>query len=100
MMKKTIIPLPFLLEMDDVGWDDGRDLRLSGLASRSGLPRNHAKEDYEFLRSLSDSTGKNIAVALCLGDWDKENYLRGEVGVTHDPNGWDRGGVMDVAKFT
>ena len=93
------IPISFVLEMDDVGWDDGRDLRLSGTASRSGLPRNHEVEDYEFIKKLADAAGKNIAVALVLGDWDKDNILRGEVGFTHDPYGWDRAKDIDIAKF-
>ena len=93
------IPISFILEMDDVGWDDGRDLRLKGQASRSGLPRNHAAEDYEFLNLLSQATGKRLGAALCLGDWDKDNLLRGQVGITHDPFGWDRASEIDVEKF-
>ena len=84
------IPIGGILQLDDVGWDNGRDLRLIGQASRSGLPRYHALGDYEFLNQLADATGRHVAVALCLGDWDKENFLRGEIGITHNPHGWDR----------
>ena len=94
------IPISFVIEMDDVGWDNGRDLRLSGRASRSGIPRDHAVEDYEVLKGLSDKTGKNLVAALCLADWDKDNLLRGEVGITHDPYGWDRKSEIDVEKFS
>ena len=94
------IPVSFVIEMDDVGWDNGRDLRLSGKASRSGLPRNHVPEDYAVLKELSDTTGKNLVCALCLGDWDKDNLLRGEVGITHDPYGWDRASEIDIEKMT
>ncbi|MBO7303825.1 MAG: hypothetical protein J6V09_01190 [Clostridia bacterium] len=93
------IPISFVLEMDDVGWDDGRDLRLKGKASRSGFPRNHTLEDYEFLNQLAEATGKKISVALTMADWDKDNVLRGEVGITHDPYGWDRKSEIDVKKF-
>ena len=42
IMKNLIkIPVPFILEMDDVGWIDGRDYSNQGCASRSGLNRNH-----------------------------------------------------------
>ena len=99
MMEKIKIPFPFVLEMDDVGWDNGRDLRLAGKASRSGLPRYHAIEDYEMIDTLARASGKNISVALCVGDWDKDNILRGEVGFTHDPHGWDRAAEIDVAKY-
>jgi len=93
------IPISFVIEMDDVGWDNGRDLRLSGKASRSGLPRHHAVEDYEVLKALSDETGKNLVAALCLADWDKDNLLHGEVGITHDPYGWDRASEIDLEKM-
>lgn len=92
------IPISFVIEMDDVGWDNGRDLRLQGKASRSGIPRNHEPEDYEVLKELSDRSGKNLVCALCLGDWDKDNLLRGEVGITHDPHGWDRASEIDLEK--
>lgn len=92
------IPISFVIEMDDVGWDNGRDLRLSGKASRSGIPRNHEPEDYEVLKEISDRSGKNLVCALCLGDWDKNNLLRGEVGITHDPYGWDRASEIDLEK--
>ena len=98
MTEKIRIPVGVILEMDDVGWDDGRDLRTLGRASRSGLPRNHAVEDFEFISDLAKRTGKNIVTALCVGDWDKDNLLRGRVGYTHDPYGWNRAREIDLKK--
>ena len=97
-MNNVIIPISMVLEFDDLGWDDGRDLRLNGKASRSGLPRNHAMEDYEVIQRIIDKTGKSISAAIIVGDWDKDNILRGEVGFTHNPHGWDRASEMDVEK--
>ena len=99
LLDKIRIPLSAVLELDDVGWDDGRDLRLSGKASRSGIPRHHALEDYELLDKLGREMKSKITVALCLGDWDKDNLLRGVVGATHDPYGWDRASEIDIKKF-
>ena len=99
MLDKIRIPLAAVLELDDVGWDDGRDLRLLGKASRSGLPRHHALEDYQLLDKLGEAMNSKITVALCLGDWDKDNLLRGVVGATHDPYGWDRASEIDIKKF-
>ena len=99
LLEKIKIPLAAVLQLDDVGWDDGRDLRLRGLASRSGLPRHHALEDYELLDKLGRAMKSKITVALCLGDWDKDNILRGVVGATHDPKGWDRASEIDIKKF-
>jgi hypothetical protein len=99
MQNKVMIPKAWVLEFDDVGWDNGRDLRLSGKASRSGLPRYHALEDYQQLADIGEAAGMSLNIALCLGDWDKDNLLRGEVGITHDPYGWDRKSEIDVEKF-
>ena len=99
MLDKIRIPLAAVLQLDDVGWDDGRDLRLSGKASRSGIPRHHAIEDYDVLDKLGREIKSKITVALALGDWDKDNLLRGVVGATHDPFGWDRASEIDIKKF-
>ena len=94
------IPKAWVFEYDDVGWDNGRDLRLQKKASRSGLPRYHALEDYEVLAQIGEAAGMTLNVALCLADWDKDNVLRGFVGATHDPYGWDRKSEIDIEKFT
>ena len=100
MLNKFTIPLGVILQFDDVGWDDGRDLRFWGKASRSGIPRNHALEDYQLLHEIGKGMKSKVLVALCLGDWDKDNVLRGVVGPTHDPHGWDRASEIDIDKFT
>ena len=96
MKNQVKIPVPFILEMDDVGWIDGRDYSDQGRASRSGLNRNHCFKDYEFLKELTKRTGKHIAAALVVGDWDKDNFLRGKEGFTHDPENWDQKSIIDV----
>ena len=96
MNSKIVIPYSVVFELDDVGWHDGRDLRLKGQASRSGIPRDHAIEDYEVLDLIGRRTGNKTTVAIPLGDWDKDNLLRGEVGITHDPYGWDRASTIDL----
>lgn len=97
-MKNVIIPLSFYLELDDLGWDNGWDLRSEGKPSSSGVPRFHTFEDYEILQKITEETGKHIAAAIVVADWDKDNYLRGEVGVTYDPYGWDRAKTIDLEK--
>ena len=99
---KSLVKIPnaWVIEFDDVGWDDGRDLRLWKKASRSGLPRYHALEDYQLLHEIGKAAGMTVNVALCLGDWDKDNFLRGEVGITHNPYEWDRASEIDVEKFS
>ena len=92
------IPIGGILQLDDVGWDNGRDLRLIGQASRSGLPRYHALEDYQLLHELGKEMNSSIFVALCLGDWDKDNILKDVTGATHKAGAWDRASEIDIAK--
>ena len=90
MTENVKIPVALQFCFDDVGWDDGRDLRALSRASRSGIPRHHAIEDYKMLHEFGKALGQKIWAPLCLADWDKDNLLRGQVGITHDPYGWDR----------
>jgi len=89
-MKDVKIPVALQFCFDDVGWDNGRDLRSEHKASRSGIPRYHAIEDYKMLHEFGKALGQKIWAPLCLADWDKDNLLRGQVGITHNPYGWDR----------
>ena len=90
------IPVAIQFCFDDVGWYDGRDLRQKGQASRSGIPRDHAIEDYVMLHEFGKALGQKVLAPLCLADWDKDNLLRGEVGITHDPYGWDVASTIDM----
>lgn len=98
---KTDVKIPVAIQFcfDDVGWYDGRDLRYKAQASRSGLPRYHALEDYAMLHEFGKAIGQKILTPLCLADWDKDNLLRGQVGITHDPYGWDRASTIDLDYF-
>ncbi len=91
-----IIPQALILCLDDVGWHDGRDLRTEGGASRSGLPRDHHPLDYRMLAELGKAIDMKIVCPLCLGDWDRWNLLRGEVGITNNPYTWDRASEIDL----
>ncbi len=91
-----IIPQALILCLDDVGWHNGDDLRPDGMASRSGIPRYHHPLDYRMLAELGKAIDMKIVCPLCLGDWDKENILRGEVGMTHKPYTWDRASEIDL----
>ena len=96
MTNTVIIPTALQLCLDDVGWHDGRDMRYVGQPSRSGLPRNHSPLDYKILAELGKAIDMKILCPLCLGEWDKDNFLRGEVGITHKPHTWDRASEIDL----
>ncbi len=96
ILDKITIPSALQLCLDDVGWHDGRDLRTEGGPSRSGLPRDHHPLGYRMLQELGRAIDMKIVCPLCLGDWDKWNYLRGEVGITNNPYNWDRASEIDL----
>lgn len=98
-MERICIPIALQVCFDDIGWDEGTNLLLKGLASRTGMPRHHVYEDYEAVHALGKGIGQRIVTPLCLADWDKDNLLRGEIGITHDPHGWNRAAEMDIKAF-
>ena len=96
-MKNSIrIPVAFQIRVDDVGWHNGADERFKNRPSRSGFPRMHHKLDYEVLAKIGEGLGMKIGCALVLGEWDKNNILRGVPHVTYDVDGWDRASEIDI----
>lgn len=90
MERKAILPAALILDLDDVMWHQGADLRFIGQASRSEFPRHHVPEDYDIIHYLGQALNMKIICPICIGDWDRDNCLRGVVGPTHNPNGWNR----------
>ena len=96
MLNKIKIPVAIQITIDDLGWHDGRDYTNIGKASRSGIPRDHVLSDYQFMNELGRALNQKILGKLCLADWDKDNLLRGEIGITDDPINWDRAHTIDM----
>ena len=96
-IKSAIIPMAYLVNLDDVAWHDGSDRRYEGEAARSGIPRMHAVEDYHVLEAIGAALDMKILCPLVLCDWDKDNILRGEIGVTNNPHGWDRASKINMS---
>ena len=98
MLNKIKIPVAIQITIDDLGWHDGRDYTNIGKASRSGIPRDHVLSDYQFMNELGRALNQKILGKLCLADWDKDNLLRGEIGITDDPINWDRAHTIDMGQ--
>ena len=98
-MKNITIPVAIQIGLDDVAWDLGNDMRLTGGQSRTGIPRYHTIEDYEAVEALGEAFNQKILCHICMMDWDKNNLLRGQKGITHNPDGWDRAGEIDIKKM-
>lgn len=91
----AILPIAMQLCLDDVGWHRGDDERSIQKPSRTGIPRMHAPEDYIVANEIGKAIDMKILCALCLGEWDKDNLLKDEVGITYDPFGWNRAAEID-----
>lgn len=98
-LNEVTVPVAVQICLDDVAWDKGNDMRLSGQQSRTGMPRYHTIEDYEAVEALGRALNQKILCPICVMDWDKNNLLRGEKGITHDPEGWDRASEIDIEKM-
>ena len=96
-MKNNIkIPVALQIRVDDVAWQKGQDERCLRKPSRSGLPRMHHPLDYIILNELGKALDMHIGCSLVLGEWDKDNILRGVPHVTFNEKGWDRASELDM----
>lgn len=93
-MKNVILPLALQLVVDDVGWHNGADERYINMPARSGLPRFHHPDDVRALNAIGEGLGMKIVCSLVIGEWDKNNRLRGVPHVTNNEAGWDAAGKM------
>ena len=60
MNQRVILPAAMILDLDDVMWHCGMDLRHIGQASRSEFPRYHVPEDYEIIHQLGQALDMKI----------------------------------------
>ena len=95
MQDYLTLPIALQLCLDDIAWHKGNDDRTANRPSRSGIPRMHAPEDYFAVNEVGKAVDMKIVGPLCLGEWDRDNLLRGEVGISYNPHGWDRKNEID-----
>lgn len=96
MDKSVVLPTALQICVDDVGWFTGADDRYLSRPSRTGMTRRHVAADYTAINEIGKAIGQKIMCPLVLGEWDKDNILRGEVGVVYDPHTWDRASLIDM----
>ena len=97
MKNSVILPAALQLCVDDIGWFRGSDDRYAGKPSRTGMPRTHVAEDYIILNEIGKAIDMKIVAPFTIGEWDKDNFLRGEVGPTYEPQTWDRKKLINMA---
>jgi len=96
MKSKIILPSAIQICVDDVGWFKGADDRYLSRPSRTGMTRAHYAEDYVAINEVGKAIGQKIMCPLVLAEWDRENILRGEVGITYQPHTWDRASELNL----
>lgn len=95
MSNYAVLPIALQVCLDDIAWHKGNDDRTIGKPSRSGIPRMHAPEDYYAVNEVGRAINMKILGPLCLGEWDRDNLLRGEIGISYNPHNWDRKNEID-----
>lgn len=96
MERMVSIPVAYQIVVDDVGWFNGDDDRCNEGPSRTGMPRLHTAEDYHVLNELGKALDMKINCPLVLGEWDKDNVLRGMKHATNNEAGWNMASQIDM----
>ncbi len=96
LREKTKIPIALQVVCDDIGWFNGDDDRCTNGPSRTGIPRRHAPQDYTALNELGRRLNMKIYCPLVLGEWDKDNVLRGMEHATPCEDTWDMKSQIDM----
>ena len=89
MERYAKIPLAYQIVMDDLGWFTGEDDRHRGMPSRTGMPRVHVAEDYTVVNEIGKRKNQKICAPFVIGEWDKNNRLKGKPYMTPKPDEWD-----------
>jgi hypothetical protein len=91
-----VLPLATHIRIDDVGWIEGRDRRTAGRPSSTGIPRIHHPLDVRVVNEIGKALNTHIHCNMVIGEWDKNNRLRGVPHMTWDESGWDAAGKLDM----
>lgn len=97
-MNDIIIPFALQIVCDDVGWFCGKNSLADGGPARTGISRDHEKEDLLVFDELGRRLNMKIVCGLPLGEWDKNNRLRNMPHATDNEKGWDRASQLDYKK--
>ena len=92
------IPLAVQIVMDDFGWFYGKNELAEGGPARTAICRDHTEEDYRVINELGRRLGMKIVCGFTIGEWDKDNRLRGMKHATPNEESWDRKSAIDMEK--
>ena len=100
-MKDSVrVPIALQVVVDDFGWHNGKNGLADSRPARTGINRNHVLEDYVVMNEIGKKVGMKIVCGFTIGEWDKDNVLRGMEHATWDEENWDRASEInyDLAK--
>ena len=91
-----IIPNPFYIILDDLGWFCGDDDSNSGGPSRTAMPRRHCAEDYIAVNNLGKAIGMKINCGFALSEWDPDNRLLSISNLSKFGKNWNNAAYIDI----
>ena len=94
-MDRIKIPIALQLVVDDIGWFKGENGLMKSRPARTHMNRNQVAEDYVVLNEIGKKLDMHILCGLVLGEWDKNNILRGMEHATWDEGNWDMASHID-----
>ena len=68
--------MPLLVSIEDVGWWKGKDGSAFNEPFRTGMPRDHAPEDYFALADLGRQLDMKLLAGFVLCEWDRHDILK------------------------
>ena len=89
-LNKLIIPKPFAIAIDDLGWMKGHNEGHDGFGPyRTGLNRNMTLNDYKAVVDIAQQVGVRLQGLFILGELDRDNFLKNHPSTTQLQKNWD-----------
>ncbi len=95
MKENVCIPIALQIVTDDFGWFYGKNGLADSRPARTGINRDHTWEDITVMNEIGKKLDMKIVCGFTIGEWDKDNVLRGMEHATWDEEGWDRASEID-----
>lgn len=89
--QKVIFPRAFALAIDDLGWNDGRNMLYDKTPGpyRVGIKRHFDLDDYQVIVNVGKAVGARIQSLFVLSEMDRENVLSRYPTTTYQRGRWD-----------
>jgi len=101
---KILVPRPFFVSIDDMGYSEGSSLGETGGAFRAGLRREFDVRDYRAVVELGKAVGVRLQGLFVVGEMDREGIVAEYPTASQDGSGYDNSKnvndvQLEVAKY-